>query len=158
METTNMVLSKDEQWYEIKSSTLEHTLLVEIHYRLCHIHGVSVAVNFEKFLRNFKNLTMKGLLENNFNENLISFCSKFSLHPYASTLQVWSVFFKEHVTRLRFGLPYYWFFMAYPTIFSLFCELQARGYTAMWALLCTVMQVCTPYHCKCAVYVRIYIF
>ncbi len=32
-----------------------------------------------------------------------------------------------------FGLPYYWFFTAYPTIFPLFCELRAVHYTTAYA-------------------------
>ncbi len=43
-----------------------------------------------------------------------------------------------------FGLPYYWVFMAYPSIFPQFCEPRAR----------TVTQAGTLYHCTCVVQVR----
>ncbi len=45
-----------------------------------------------------------------------------------------------------FGLPYYWFFMAYPTIFTLFCEPRAGGRT--------VTRACTLYHWAYAAQVR----
>ncbi len=43
METTNVASSKNKQRYKLL--TLEHTLLVEIHRRLCRVYGKSVVVN-----------------------------------------------------------------------------------------------------------------